>query len=83
MSTIGPRFNGKRVPMSFTDDELLALGCYRNTLRELDRAVTDERRAVRDCVQRSVLEAAYRRTQAARELHSASVAALNATLRED
>ena len=83
MPAIGPRLNGKRIPMSFTDDELVALGGYRNTLRALLEATRDERRVLNEGRSRVALDAAYRRTLAARDAHSAALQALNATLAEE
>lgn len=82
MSVIGPRLGNHRVPMSFSDEELLALGAYRFSVRELRSATTDESRAVNERASAVAMNAAYRRTAAAHEAHSRALEHLNATLQD-
>jgi len=83
MPAIGPRHGAHRVPISFTDDELVALGGYRRALRDLTEASRDERRVVNENRSSVALNQAYRRTAAAVDRHREALETLNATLREE
>ena len=81
MSIIGPRgHDGKRVPVSFNDAELVAFGAYRAAHREWKEAQRDEQRVVNENRSQVAVEAAWRRSSAATMARSKALAALHATI---
>jgi hypothetical protein len=84
LSIVGPRgHDGRRVPVSFADDELVAFAGYRVAYREWKEAQRDERRVVNENRSRVAVEAAYRRTSAATMALSKAKETMHATFEAD
>lgn len=81
LSIIGPRgHDGRRLPASVSDDELVAFVAYRAAYRDWQEAQRDERRIINENRSAVAVEAAWRRSDAATMAKSKALATLHASI---